>query len=315
MAQGAGDQGRLPDSPVAALLALLWHEDKEVRQSAVRSLPGGDRQHYHEMHDGYFAEAFLRDLSTRHSPAPDQPAERYRVVGDVLGDLIGQSARDIRAMSGMHYSFLSSALYLALFATCRDAVLAATRLRSPAVQEALCGLLWNLSAVAGVGRLNPQDMLMMMDIAGRALAVLPPDEIPAFWEALSHANPTRRNAVSPALRHLADSRAVLALLAALPAQDPDVAEQILLCLGRLADVRALPLLGEFRRSSNRMLRQAARAAIDAIHRAHKEHPMQTLLRPSEPDSAELLRSVGTHPTTETGTPPATLLRSADSPRT
>ena len=188
LAQGAGDRGSVPGSPVASLLLLLWHEEREVRQAAARSLPGGDRDHYHEMHYGYFAEAFLRELATRHSPAPGHPAARYGVAAEVLRDLIGQSARDIRAMSGMHYSFLSSALYLALFATCRDAVLAAKRLRSGEVHEALCGLLWNLSAVSGIGRLNPTDTLLLMDLAGLALAFLPPDEIPAFWESLSHAN-------------------------------------------------------------------------------------------------------------------------------
>lgn len=299
LAQGAGDRGVLPGSPVATLLTLLWHEEREVRQAAVRSLPGGDRAHYHEFHYGYFAEAFLRELATRHSPAPGQPAERYTVAAEVIGDLISQSARDIRAMSGMHYSFLSSALYLALFATCRDAVLAAKRLRSGAAHEALCGLLWNLSAVAGIGRLNPQDTLLLMDSAGLALAFLPPDEIPMFWEALSHSNLTRRNAVSPALRHLADARASRYLLAALPLQQPDMAEQIIVCLGRMGDVQALPLLGEFGRSSNRILSRAARTATDAIQNAYKQHPVQMLLRPSGPNPQELLRSVGTQPAAET----------------
>lgn len=231
LAWGAGEEGGVPGSPVALLLALLWHEEREIRQAAVRSLPGGDQAHYYEMHYGYFAEAFLRELTTKHSPPPDQPADRYRVVAEVLRDLISQSARDIRAMSGMHYSFLSSALYLALFATCRDAVLAAMRLRSGEVQEALCGLLWNFSAVAGVGRLNPQDILLLMDSAGQALAALPSDSIPDFWAALSHSNPTRRDAVSPTLRHLSDPRAVGYLLAALPLQQAEVAERIIVCLG------------------------------------------------------------------------------------
>ena len=298
LARGAGDRGQLPGSPVATLLALLWHEEREVRQAAARSLPGGDREYYHEMHYGYFAEAFLRELTTRHSPAPGLPTERYAVAAAVLSDLIGQSARDIRAMSGMHYSFLSSALYLALFATCRDALLAARRLRSGEVHEALCGLLWNLSAVAGIGRLNPQDTLLLMDSAGHALAALPPDEIPGFWEALSHPNPTRRSAVSPALRHLSDRRAVPSLLTALPRQGPDMAESILVCLGRLSDARALPLLGEFSRSPNRGLKRAAQIAIGAIHRAQRQQPVETLLRPAAPDPNELLR-VGTRPASET----------------
>jgi hypothetical protein len=298
LAQGAGARGILPGSPVATLLMLLWHEEREVRQAAARSLPGGDRDHYHELHYGYFAEAFLRELAARCSPAPGHPAERYGVAAEVLRDLIGQSARDIRAMSGMHYSFLSSALYLALFATCRDAVLAAKRLRSSEVHEALCLLLWNLSSIAGIGRLNPQDTLLLMDSAGLALAFLPPDEIPVFWDSLSHTNPTRRNAVSPALRHLADPRAGRYLLEALPLQQPDIAEQIITCLGRIGEVQALPLLGEFSRSSHRGLSRAARTAIAAIQRAHKHHPVQSLLRPSSPDPSELLRSIPTPPHTE-----------------
>ncbi len=306
LAQGEGGRGELPSSPVATLLMLLWHEEQEVRQAAVRSLPGGGRDHYHEFHYGYFAEAFLRELATRHSPAPYHAVERYSAVADVLQDLISQSARDIRGLSGMHYSFLSSALYLALFATCRDAVLAAKRLRSSKVHEALCGLLWNLSAVAGIGRLNPQDILLLMDSAGLALALLPPDEIPAFWEALSHPNPTRRSAVSPALRHLTDPRAGSYLLAALPFQQAEVAEQIIVCLGRMGEIQALPLLEEFRRSSHRLVSRAAKTAIEAILHAHKHQPVQSLLRASSPDPRELLRSVSANPSQD----PNSLVRPA-----
>lgn len=290
LAVGTGDRGNIPNSPVSHLLLLLWHNEREVRQAAARSLPGGDREQYYEAHYGYFVEAFLRELTTRHALPPELPAERYAAVGEVLGDLIGQSARDIRAMSGMHYSFLSSALYLALFATCRDALLAAARLRASEVQEALCDLLWNLSAVAGIGRLNPQDILLLMDRAGHALTALPPDEIPAFWDALNHPNATRRNAVSPALRHLSDTRAVPYLLAALPLQQPEIAEPLIVSLGRLADKRALPLLGEFSQSPHRNVSKAARSAIGAIQRAQKLHPTHTLLRPSAADNRDLLRS-------------------------
>ena len=301
LAWGEGARGRLPGAPAAELLALLWHEEREVRQAAVRALPGGDREHDYSTHYGYFAEAFLRELTARRSQKPAQPEESYRVVAAVLSDLIGRSTRDIRAMSGMHYSFLSSALYLALFATCRDALLAAMRLRSGEVHEALCDLLWNLSAVAGVGRLNPQDTLLLMNSAGQALAAMPPDEIPAFWAALSHPHATRRNAVSPALPHLSDRRAVPYLLEALPLQKPDVAERVIVALGRLADVSALPLLAEFGRNANRVLSRAAKAAAAAILRAQQQHPVQTLLRPAAPDPRELLRSVGTREAMETDT--------------
>jgi len=292
LAQGRGDLGVLEGSPVEMLLMLLWHEAQDVRQAAARALPGGDRDRYHESDYGYFTEAFLRELASRSAEPPPRPADRYGAAAMALRDVIGQSTRDIRAMSGMHYSFLSSALYLALFATCRDALLAAKRLRSSEVQEALCGLLWNLAAVAGAGRLNPADTLLLVDNAGLALAFLPPDKIPAFWEALSHANPTRRSAVSPALRHLTDPRAVRYLLEALPLQQPEVAEPILVCIGRLGDPLALPLLREYRQSSNRLLSRAARTAIDAIQGAAKFQPVRTLLRPSTPDPQELLRSLG-----------------------
>jgi len=140
--------------------------------------------------------------------------------------------------------------------------------------------------------LNPADTLLLVDNAGLALAFLPPDKIPAFWEALSHANPTRRSAVSPALRHLTDPRAVRYLLEALPLQQPEVAEPILVCIGRLGDPLALPLLREYCQSSNRLLSKAARTAIAAIQGASKFQPVRTLLRPSTPDPQELLRSLG-----------------------
>ncbi len=292
LARGQGVHGTLPETTVAALLEMLWHEDREIRQEAVRSLPGGDRDHYHEMHYGYFAEAFLRELGLRYPSMPAEAETRYAAVAEVLGELIEMSTRDIRAMSGMHYSFLSSALYLAVFATCRDAVQATGRLRAAPLHAPLCGLLWNLSAVSGTGRLNPQDTLMLMDAAGRALAVLSPDEIPEFWAALSHTNATRRNAVSPALPHLNDRRAVPYLLTALPQQHLDLAERILVCLGRLEDTRAVSLLNEFARSSDWGLRRAARASLAAIQRAEKRNPVHTLLRPSSPAAENLLRSTG-----------------------
>lgn len=299
LARGNGHSGIHPDSPVATLLALLWHEEREVRQAAVRSLPGGDRFNFYAAHYGYFAEAFLRELTARCAARPDHAADCYQVAIEALTDMIAQCARDLRALSNMHYSFLSSALYLAVVATCRDALQAAMRLRSAAVHEAICSLLWNLTTIAGGGRMNPADMLILIEAAGCALATLPPDEIPAFWAALSHTNPTRRAAVSPALRQLSDPRAAGYLLAALPLQKPEVAEPILVCLGRLGNPLALPLLQEYSRSRHRTLNRAAKAAIEAIRIAQREHPDRTLLRPSTLDLQELVRPATGMPASET----------------
>ncbi len=304
LARGEGARGHLPDSSVARLLVMLWEENRETQQAAVRSLPGGNRDCYYEFNYGYFSESFLRELRSRHSPMPVEAEARYEAVVGVLHDLIDQSTRDIRAMSGMHYSFLSSALYLAVFATCRDALLTTERLRAAPLHVPLCGLMWNLSAVSGTGRLNPQDTIQLMEGAGRALAVMPPDKMPELWAALSHTNETRRLAVMPALSYLSDARSVPYLLELLPMQKPVIAERIVACLGRLGDARAVPLIHDFTRSADWPLRRAGKAAIAAIRRTEKEEPVRTLLRPSRPNTSDLLRSAGRAQHTE---PPSEML--------
>jgi hypothetical protein len=295
------------NGPVACLLALLWHPDADVRRAAAHALPGGDHAQAHIPHYGHFVGAFLRglsDINARYEDAlPATPAARYERVTLALRALLDQNIGEIRGMSNMNYSFLSSALYLAVLATCRDVVFALRRLRAASAEADLCRLLWNLSQISVLRRFNGQDLETLANAAGAALAALPPDYIPDFWHSLSHAQVPRRLAVSPSLNHFQDRRAVPYLLDALAvpgAQPSAIAQRLAACLGRLEDARALSVLDALMRSSDRQLRDQARAAIRQIQRAVHKHPSRTLLRATmdadEWDSETMLRPapVNTH---------------------
>lgn len=292
--------------PVSRLLDLLWHEDKVIREAAALALAGGDRETVHAPAYGHFAGALLRALPDREFP--DTAQARYQAVGHALRALLAENTAGIRSMSNMSYSFLSSALYLALLSTCRDAVEAVRRLRITEAHPELCCLLWNLSLASRTGRLNNRDVELLMQMTGRAMASLPPDEIPDFWHHLRHRAQPRRKAVTPALHHIADSRAVPYLTNALPDQPLEIAEPIIACLGRLGDAGALPALAQLLAHRNKQIRRQAQTAITAIERT-LGHQARTLLRPvlvpNGEEAALLLRSLPAAPPSD---PPEQLLR-------
>lgn len=269
------------NSPVAPLLALLWHDDPAVCRAAALALPGGDRVSAYLPAYGHFAGMFLRRLTCDSKTVPDSTTARYRAVAASLCALLDQNSGEIRAMSNMHYSFLSSALYVALFATCRDTLESVRRLRAAAVHAELCRLLWNLSRLSVSHRINGQDVEFLAQAAGRAMAALPPDEIPELWRGLKHHSLPRRLAVAPVLPHLHDRRAVPHLAGALEDQPPAIAQPLISALRRIGDLRAVPALAAAARSSDRPLRSSARAAIAAIERANAGSTARTLLRPAE----------------------------------
>jgi len=268
------------DGPAARLLALLWHDDPAVRRAAALALPGGDHQTAYAPSYGHFAGVFLRTVASHAHRAPESAADRYATVARSLSALLDQYASDIRAMSNMSYSFLSSALYLALFATCRDTLEAVRRLRASSAHAELCRLLWNLSRLSLSTRLNGTDVEALAQMAARTLAALPPDEVPELWRSLIHPSPPCRMAVAPVLGHLQDRRAVPYLAGSLADQPPNLAQPLIATLRRLEDLRAVPALAETART-NRLLRGAARAAIVAIERANAGSPTRTLLRPAD----------------------------------
>ncbi|HLV81699.1 MAG TPA: hypothetical protein VKT32_15540 [Chthonomonadaceae bacterium] len=268
------------EGPAARLLAHLWHEDLAVRRAAALALPGGDHQIAYAPNYGHFAGVFLRAVASHSHRAPEGAADRYATVARSLGALLEQNASDIRAMSNMSYSFLSSALYVALFATCRDTLEAVRRLRASSAHPELCRLLWSLSRLSLSTRINGADVDALGQMAARTLAALPPDEVPEFWRSLMHPSPPRRMAVAPVLAHLEDRRAVPYLAKALLGQPPNLAQPLIAALRRMEDLRAVPALAETARSSP-LLRGPARAAIAAIERANAGSPPRTLLRPAE----------------------------------
>lgn len=281
------------EESVTRLLALLWHADAEIRRAAALALAAGDGARSYKPDYGHFAGAFLRGLEERAPAAPPDSEARYGAVVETLCALLEQHIHEISGMSNMRYSFLSSALYLALLSTCRDTIEAIRRLRAVAAQGGLCRLMWSLSRRENTRKLNPADMNMLARTAGQALAALPADRLTDLWQRLSHHAPAHRIAMVPALEQLRDRSAVPHLLDLLPEQPPSVAEPILACFGRLHDPRALPALHAAAGSGHRSIRRQANAAIAAIARAHSESASRTLLRPtpeaSEPES--LLRPV------------------------
>jgi len=304
----------VPGSRIARLLALLWHPEADIRKAAALALAGGNRESRYVPQYGHFASAFLSYLTSHAPHAPASPAERYAAVVHALRVLLDRNASDIRAMGNMSYSFLGSALYLALLYTCRDVIEAVRRLRVSAAHTELCRLLWHLSHVNLTRRLNSEDWVTLVQTACAAFAALPPDEIPDFWHSLMHRSLPRRLAVAPVLSHLRDDCAVPYLLHALREQPPCIAQPIIECLGRLGDPRALALLQCIVEGRDRLLRNHARLAIAAIGRAHANGPARTLLRPLETnpdaDPASLLRPA--HPTGAME-PPEEMLRVPDPP--
>lgn len=274
-----GSERAQNEGAVSRLLALLWRPDAAVRRRAALALAGGDGDRVYAPHYGHFANTLSRLLPGCPGDAPPDFTTRYDLVVQALQAMLGQSVADLRGMSNMHYSFLSGGLYLAVLATCRDAVESARRLRAAGVQAELCRLLCELTQNSVMRRLNPQDAQALALAAGGALAALPPDEIPALWRGLSHDARARRRAYLPALTQLCDERAASYLLHALPAQPLEVALPLIACLGRLGAMCALPTLQQTARSRHRLLRIEAQAAIAALERAAREHPERILLRP------------------------------------
>ena len=313
LARGRSLRAREEGSPVAALLSLLWHEDGAVRRAAALALSGGDQNSAYTPDYGYFASAFQRGVSERADLFPDTASARYEAALESLRALLNQCIADIRAMSNMRYSFLSSALYLALLSTCRDTVEAIRRLRVSAVHPELCELLWNLARPDVTRRLNGQDNELLAQTARLALGALSPDEIPGFWQGLSCRPLPQRQALAPTLACFNDRRAVPHLLCALEGQLPGVAEAIIECLGRLGDARALPALSEIAAEGHWLLRPLSRTAISSIRRAQASSPARTLLRPlgteHEDDTASLLRSLPNGPVAVE--PPEEMLRVAE----
>lgn len=322
---------RREDDPAALLIALLWHTDTTVRECAARALCGGDGIQAHVGEYGHFVGAFGRGLnySSLQSDAggrdtipntafgnllavtPSTADARYERVAHTLCALLDQSIGEIRGMSSMNYSFLSSALYLAVLATCRDTVCAIGRLRITEAHGELCRLLWNLSQMSVLRRCSGQDLETLASATNRALAALPPDAIPDFWHSLTCTGLPRRLAVAPALAYFDDKRAVPHLLDALNAPDApaELTGRIAVCLGRLEDSQALPALRLRTQSRDRVLRQQVNAAIAAIERAGRARPQNLLLRPVVEDASRnsetMLRPA---PVNEHNTAPRPLLR-------
>jgi hypothetical protein len=279
---------------ITRLFALLWHRDGDIRRIAALALPGGDRMHAYQPQYGHFAAAFLRYIAQHSAERSPDGAANYQIVVAALRSMLQQSSSDIRAMSNMHYSFLSSALYLALLSTCRDVTESARRIRDGALHRELCRLLGVLAHSHVTRRLNAADAEALAASAGQALAAMPADEIPEFWHCLTHHARPRRRAVAPALRHIRDRKAVPYLIHALTGQPTDIAQSLIACLGQIGAPDALPALAHLARGRHRLLRNEAQSAIEAIRRATAVQPSQTLLRPAQEEPARnlfLLRTV------------------------
>jgi hypothetical protein len=304
LAEGRGELASERFAPEAAesvgqrLLCLLWHETPQIRRRAICALAGGDLNRTYTPCYGHFVGSIERTLTRKFPDMPTTPDARLTVVSLLVCEMLEQSSHDIRGLSNMNYSFLSSALYLALFSTCRDALEAARRLKLVHAQAPVTRLLLHLATVGKTlrsRRLNGQDVEAMALMAGRVLAALPVSEIPDFWHNLTERHLSRRRAVLPVLCVLQNREAVPQLLDILPNQPADIAIALIECLARLGDSRALPVLLDYGQARNRTLRKKAQAAILELERAHAISPAKTLVRPvveqinRQPES--LLRSM------------------------
>ena len=297
------------DAEIARMLSLLWRPEATVRQEAARALAGGDLHAEYALTYGHFVSALLRAVHEQAASMPSTNRARYDAVALALGSLLDHTGSDILAMRNMAYSFLSSALYLALIATCRDAIEAVYRLRAFPAEGALCRLLGKLSRAANNGRLSRRDHAMLVRCSGKAFSALHPDCMPEFWQHVKHPSLPTRQAVAPAISELQDRRAVPHLLDALTDQPAEIAAVIMTTLGRIGDARALPALVSNTQSRDNQVRKPARAAVAAIERALSSSAKNTLLRAAEEATEpveELLRATTAERDSE---PPDELLRS------
>ncbi|HLI49188.1 MAG TPA: HEAT repeat domain-containing protein [Chthonomonas sp.] len=266
------------------LLVLLWHKDERVRTAAALALSGGDGHRAYIPRNGHFAGALLRRLAGQ--DIASTPHERLEQVSQALYTLLEQSANDLRGMANMHYSFLSSALYLALLGTCRDTMASVRRLRAAAAHKGLCRLLYELKQPSVMRRLNAQDAAALAHEAALALAAMPPQELSGFWHGLMHGDRRRRLAYAEALWAFSDRRVVPYLLQALEGQHPDIAIYLVRCLARLGDPQALSALERLASARHRALRQEAAAAMNQILQGLERRPSRLLLRPATPPDFE-----------------------------
>ena len=302
----------ISDSTGYGLLCLLWHENPQIRRRAICALAGGDLNRAYVPCYGHFVGSIERSLTRQFPTMPAAPEDRLDAVSTLICEMLEQSSHDIRGLSNMNYSFLSSALYMALFSTCRDTLETARRLKLVRAQAPATRLLLNLFPIGKTlrsRRLNGQDVEAMALLSGRVLAALPVSEIPDFWHNLTERHLSRRRAVLPVLCVLQNTEAVPQLIDILPNQPADIAIAIIECLARIGDSRALPVLLNYGQSRNRNIRKKAQAAILELERMHRISPAKTLVRPvtesvdRQPES--LLRSLS-QPGSDV--PPEQLLR-------
>jgi hypothetical protein len=137
------------------------------------------------------------------------------------------------------------------------------------------------------------EVRQMIRAAEECLLALPPDEIPAFWSQLKLPS-TAHDLLSVAAR-MRDRRAVPFLIDALPCLDVDGRSNVVVALGNIKDVRAVPALQEIAADRTSLVAPIAAQALAEI------------LRESRDDAAMLLRATDSR---HAGKAAETLLRPA-----
>ncbi len=119
-----------------------------------------------------------------------------------------------------------------------------------------------------------------------ALAVLPPEGLRQTWQWLNTGSASEKRLVAASLAYMTLPGAVPYLLAALPdiVADPGLHQvlgiPLLLALGRIGDVAALPDLNALARTADHPLQPTARKAIQRIMKEAEGHEEVTLVRAS-----------------------------------
>lgn len=149
-----------------------------------------------------------------------------------------------------------------------------------------------------------------------ALAVLPPEGLTRTWQWLNAGSTSEKRLVASCFAYMTLPGAVPFLLGALPdiVADPNLHQSLgiplLLALGRIGDVAALPVLNALARTPDHLLQPTARKAIQRIMKEAAGHEEVTLVRASGAhaigEDALLRPSSGT----DTPTRPELLLRAA-----
>ncbi|HZO88023.1 MAG TPA: hypothetical protein VFB38_06750 [Chthonomonadaceae bacterium] len=288
------------DRAVRQLLPFLWSRKPWLRYRALCTLTTRIYLPYglHPLEWRSFPNIFRRKLlALGYRQMPETPEQRRAAVNEALFALLERMVASLGV-------WVSVSLDVAV-----DTCEAVGRLGLYEGEAHLLSLLYycDRGTYDLMGSLRMAIML--------ALAALPPERLERFWKQLSHGRRDQRELLAAAIHYMSNPEAVPFLMHALPYQTGEfqdqIARPILLKLGSLGDLRALPVLQGIARDEDHPLRPVARKAIQRLMKQAQGHEEVTLVRAAQastPHADTLLRPARERPETV----PEELLRPAES---